>query len=138
MAIFVRLSYILLLQIMPLLLHDCCQQHVVDVCCNGNGDKLYWFQSGDCLLGDSFIWACLTWLLLLDFAQLLTMLTGGQSHFLGHLLCMTLACICCHMGALSASGGSTLPSISIWFGLWLGGYDTAGLLGRQPVGHTCF
>jgi hypothetical protein len=91
---------------MPLLLHDCCQQHVADVCCKGNGDKLYRFQSGDCLLGDSFIGACLTWLLpiLLDFAQLM-MLTGGQSHFLGHLLCIGLPCTLCHLGALSARWG---------------------------------
>jgi hypothetical protein len=77
-----RLCCIQLLQIMPILLHDCCQQQVAEVGCKGNGDKLNRFQSGDCLLGDSFIWACLTWLLLLDFAQLM-MLTGGQSYYLG-------------------------------------------------------
>jgi hypothetical protein len=132
-----RLCYILLLQMMSLLLHDCCQRQVADVCCKGNRDKLYRFQSGDCLLGDSFIWSCLTWLLLLDFAQLM-MLTGGQSHFLGHLLCMGLACSFCHMGALSARWGVYFArqTYLVWLN-WLGSHDT-GLLGRQPVGHTCF
>jgi hypothetical protein len=69
------LCCILLLQILPLLLHDWGQQQVADVCCNGNGDTLYKFQSGDCLLGDSYIGACLTRLSPLG---LCTAVTGGH------------------------------------------------------------
>jgi hypothetical protein len=70
-----RVCYILLLRVMSLSLHDCCQQQFADVCCKGNGDKLCRFQSGDCLLVDLYIGACLTRLSPLG---LCTAVTGGH------------------------------------------------------------